>query len=465
MATEGSAQPSCLDSLCYNLSNLHQLARQGSWRSLIDAISEARKLSLPHFPHEQLVHHAYLVLSHMKLRSYGDASLEIDALADLDSPQYQYQYYPDLYPQRTGSMVPFVLRWLHAELPYHLNQPSLTMERLYSLYDRCQQRIDDLLASDNSTEVVSNANTDRAAIVDDHHEKSELHQESVASPQIADLKNATAVKDLQLAGDAGEFQDPAKGISTSSNDNLQPAQAEPDSEFGDFVSGMNAAINDLEKSTKDGDGITVTVANLWKRWQQRQEFIMNCIVGHHLIQRDFVVVLKWFKQLLKVHPSDPWLLSKLGYVQMQMGDLSGASYTFSEVENIVSKTEVANSFQLSVLKGLVSRNKGLEHMVHKQYTEATKEFDTAMTMNPVDIVSANNKAMCYMYNRDLIGSTKVLESILDKAPLLALNESLVLNLCSMYELAFVHNVQTKKNLSDWIQQIAPGDFDFSCTRL
>ncbi|KAI5077269.1 hypothetical protein GOP47_0007093 [Adiantum capillus-veneris] len=154
MATE--AQSSLLDSLCYNLSNLQQLARQGSWRALIDAVSQARKLSLPHLPHEQLVYHAYLVLSHMKLRSFGDASLEMDALADLDSPQYRYDHYPELYPHRTGSMVPFVLRWLHAELPYYLNEPAVAMERLYSLYDLCQKRIDQLLASP------SNACTDNA---------------------------------------------------------------------------------------------------------------------------------------------------------------------------------------------------------------------------------------------------------------------------------------------------------------
>ncbi|KAH7287788.1 hypothetical protein KP509_32G074400 [Ceratopteris richardii] len=197
----------------------------------------------------------------------------------------------------------------------------------------------------------------------------------------------------------------------------------------------------------------------------RKEFAINCILSHHINQRDFVVALKWFKELFKIHPSDPWLFSKLGYMQMQMGDFKGAKNTFSEVECIITKADVSNALQSSALKGLIRRNKGLEHVVLKQYSEAIKEFDAALLMNPVDIISANNKALCYMYNRDLMGSTKVLESILDKAPLIALNETLVLNLCSMYELAFVHNHQTKKNLSEWIQQIAPGDFDFSCTRL
>ncbi|MCO5573028.1 hypothetical protein L7F22_026792 [Adiantum nelumboides] len=250
----------------------------------------------------------------------------------------------------------------------------------------------------------------------------------------------------------------------SSANDVQPAQEESDTHFEGFVSGMSAALHDLEGSTTNVVGMSEKDANLQKQWRHRQEFIINCIISHHLNQKDFLLVLSWFKELSKLHPSDPWLLSKLGYVQLQMGDLTGAGYTFSQARSIISKVETENSTQLSALKGLDYRNRGLEQMVIKQYNEAIKEFDSALSINPVDIISANNKALCSMYNRDLIGSTKVLESILDKAPLVALNESLVLNLCSMYELAFVHNVQTKKNLSDWIQQIAPGDFDFSCTR-
>lgn len=247
----------------------------------------------------------------------------------------------------------------------------------------------------------------------------------------------------------------------------QPGASESNLEFGEFVTGMAAAGDDLHDKPrdKDVDWTSASAANSLRRWQHRQEIVMNSILSHHLNQKDFVVVLKWFKQLLLKHPSDVQLLSKLGYVQMQFGDLIGAKNTFLKVEDMVSHTTVGNSLQSSFLKGLVCRNRGLQHTVLKQYSEAIKEFDAAMELNPVDIISANNKALCCMYSRDLVGSTKVLESVLDKVPLMALNESLVLNLCSMYELAFVKNVQTKKTLSDWILQVAPDDFDLSCTRL
>lgn len=70
-----------------------------------------------------------------------------------------------------------------------------------------------------------------------------------------------------------------------------------------------------------------------------------------------------------------------------------------------------------------------------------------------------------MYSRDLVGATQVLETALQKNPLTALNETLVLNLCSMYELASMNSVESKRTLSAWILRIAPDDFDLTCTRL
>lgn len=59
----------------------------------------------------------------------------------------------------------------------------------------------------------------------------------------------------------------------------------------------------------------------------------------------------------------------------------------------------------------------------------------------------------------------MLESALERVPTVALNETLVVNLCSMYELAYVNHADIKKTLSTWIARVAPDDFDTSCTRI
>lgn len=151
------------------------------------------------------------------------------------------------------------------------------------------------------------------------------------------------------------------------------------------------------------------------------------------------------------------LLSKLGYIQMQYGDLEGAKATFNVIEGqIDEKIE---------LKNLVGRNKALMYLVGKDYVSAVREYDECIERDGSDVVAINNKALCLMYLRDLSDSIKVLENALERIPTTALNETLVVNLCSMYELAYVNHSDIKKTLSNWIARVAPDDFDSSCTRI
>lgn len=45
------------------------------------------------------------------------------------------QFYPDTYEGRTGSIVPFSLRLLLAELPGHLGKPEEAIGKLYSMLE------------------------------------------------------------------------------------------------------------------------------------------------------------------------------------------------------------------------------------------------------------------------------------------------------------------------------------------
>ncbi|XP_057786044.1 uncharacterized protein LOC131003548 [Salvia miltiorrhiza] len=211
------------------------------------------------------------------------------------------------------------------------------------------------------------------------------------------------------------------------------------------------------KLSRSRDSITEISMNLWKK---RETFVINSIVSHHLSLKEFKVCL----YLLKAETcktEDPFMVSKLGYVQMQYGDLDGAKRSFKLVEKMVEKSE---SGDVS-LKNLVGRNKALIYLVGKDYVSAVREYEECMERDASDVVAINNKALCLMYLRDLSDSIKVLESALERVPTVALNETLVVNLCSMYELAYVNHADVKKTLSTWIARVAPDDFDTSCTRI
>ncbi|XP_042488028.1 trafficking protein particle complex subunit 12-like [Macadamia integrifolia] len=350
-----SDQFNSLNDLCYEISSLQDLASRGSWRSILDKVARARKLSFLRKPHEHLIYLSYNVLALTKLRQYGDAAEELDSVEDFDSAQYKYESYPDHYPNRSGSMVPFALRWLHAEIPHKLGKRPETLDRLYTLLDFVRTKL-------------------------------------------------------------------------------------------------------KERESKSMDVC-------FEQWKKREAFLVNAISCHHLSHKEFGVCLTLLQSLLNIDSPDPVLLSKLGYIQMQLGDLDGSKASFNRVEHLMKEGNSGALLDEMEFKNLVSRNKALIYLVGKDYISAVREYDVCIERDPTDVVATNNKALCLMYSRDLSDSIKVLESALERVPTAALNETLVVNLCSMYELAYVNHGDIKKTLSNWIARVAPDDFDSSCTRI
>lgn len=188
-------------------------------------------------------------------------------------------------------------------------------------------------------------------------------------------------------------------------------------------------------------------------WRLRESFLINFIAGVHLAGKEFDVCLQHLSELLRRRPSDPNLLSKVGLVHLQLGDIDRAKIAFALAAGGAGEDS-----------NLAGRNHALVHMVEKDYAAAAREYDGCIERDGADVVAINNKALCLLYLRDLSDSIKGLEGALERAPTKVLNETLVVNLCSMYELAFVNNSEIKKTLSNWIAQVAPDDFDASCTR-
>ncbi len=75
----------------------------------------------------------------VKLRQFSVAEVEAEAFGDLDRPDLYFQFYQEMYPKRTGSMVPFGFRLLLAELPQYLGKQHETLDRLYSLLGKVRQ--------------------------------------------------------------------------------------------------------------------------------------------------------------------------------------------------------------------------------------------------------------------------------------------------------------------------------------
>ncbi|KAL4367826.1 hypothetical protein GQ457_05G008600 [Hibiscus cannabinus] len=317
-----------LNDLAHDLASLQDLAMLGSWRSILDKVSRARSLGLLSKPHDHLIYLSYNVLALTKLRRFTDASADLDSLHDFNTHHYKYESYPQLYPSRSGSMVPFSLRFIHAQLPFNLGNRQQGLDRFYLLLSFIRRKIEE------------------------------------------------------------------KGS------------------------------NSLQESAKI--------------WRKRENLVLHCLIGHHLGAKEFNV-----------------------------GDIEGAKGSFHRVETMLNqgKNEGYSSLSEVEFRNLVNRNKALVYLVGKDYVSAVREYEECIERDHTDVVAVNNKALCLMYLRDLSDSIKVLENSLERVPTVALNETLVINLCSMYELAYVNHSENKRTLSNWIARVAPDDFDASCTRV
>ena len=70
----------------------------------------------------------------LKLKQFTTVETEAAAFGSLENNvDLYYDYYPEQYGTRQGSMVPFGFRVLLAELPLHVGKPLDAMDRLYSL--------------------------------------------------------------------------------------------------------------------------------------------------------------------------------------------------------------------------------------------------------------------------------------------------------------------------------------------
>ncbi|THD28987.1 Tetratricopeptide repeat protein 15 [Fasciola hepatica] len=69
----------------------------------------------------------------VRIRNYEVAERELNTFGTLDAPNVYFESSPDLYPGRSGSIIPFSLRLVHAELPFYLGRSEEALDRLYHL--------------------------------------------------------------------------------------------------------------------------------------------------------------------------------------------------------------------------------------------------------------------------------------------------------------------------------------------
>ncbi|XP_068678322.1 trafficking protein particle complex subunit 12-like isoform X2 [Montipora foliosa] len=296
-----------------------------------------------------------------KLQMFSTAEVELEAFGNFNQPDLYYEFYPATYPGRKGSMVPFSMRILQAELPQYMGRPRDALDNLYELQRTCAQ----------------------------------------------------VQKNLQ----ANLMEDGGQGEMTPAN--------------------------------------RMAAMDLWVAREVRVLYsIGNCFLG----MKDHSLAVTVFESIIRKDPSSSFgLLSGIGRIYLQLGDLEMAQNYFKQVES--------KAFGDPKSLSSVVMNKGFMALSSGSFDEAHRHFVAATKLDPYNSVAVNNVAVCLLFLGKLKEALAMLEKIIWKDPTTNLQEGLLFNLCAIYELESSYSLQKKQKLLELVSKHRGDGFNISCLKI
>lgn len=307
----------------------------------------------------------------VKLQSYSLAEAEASVWWDCDRPDLYYQFYPELYGGRLGTLVPFQFRLLLAVLP-------------------------------------------------SFSESSERHQEALDR-----LHSVLAVV--------------RKIIS-----NLDSGKSEG---------------GDLELSAEE----RASSKNLWK---QREARVLHSVVNVALQMKDYWLAVDVLQLLIKNEnqPSQKRALSSaLGRVLLQLGDVISADKCFQTARSLKQTQTGTLASHTADLQELVDR--GLMAVAQHAFQDAYDAFQKASLLEPFNLMVQNNMAVCQLYLGNLKTALSILCASVHSHTNSALQENLLLNVCTLFELESSQSKENKLALLRLVNKYKGDAFSLPCLKL
>uniref|UniRef100_A0A452TB97 Trafficking protein particle complex subunit 12 n=1 Tax=Ursus maritimus TaxID=29073 RepID=A0A452TB97_URSMA len=218
-----------------------------------------------------------------------------DLFGNLDQPDLYYEYYPHVYPGRRGSMVPFSMRILHAELQQYLGNPQESLDRLHKVKAICSKILTNLeqgFAEDGSMSSVTQENRQAS---------------------------------IQL-------------------------------------------------------------------WRSRLGRVMCSMANCLLLMKDYVLAVDAYHSVIQYHPEqEPQLLSGIGRIFLQIGDIKTAEKYFQDVEKVTQKLDGLQG------KIMVLMNRAFLHLGQNNFAEAHRFFTEILRIDPTNAVEGDSQNIALLY--------------------------------------------------------------------
>ncbi|KAI8643635.1 hypothetical protein BD408DRAFT_414612 [Parasitella parasitica] len=196
-------------------------------------------------------------------------------------------------------------------------------------------------------------------------------------------------------------------------------------------------------------------------WKQREIQTYLVLATHWINIKDYSAAATTMQLILTtkaVAPDNIDILSSLGRLYLQMGDLKSAQDMFERMEQQLSNSDTA--------KEAIDTNKAFAFMAKGEWAQARDILQRVYQSNNENLLAINNLAVCEVYLGMLVKAIEILETLISNNPTSAGTcETAIMNLCTLYELRFedatVKKVEVMKQVARW----AGDSFQADCIKL
>ncbi|XP_055856607.1 trafficking protein particle complex subunit 12 [Episyrphus balteatus] len=213
----------------------------------------------------------------------------------------------------------------------------------------------------------------------------------------------------------------------------------------DKLSELYAICNEIKKYFKDD----VTACAFWRRREIR---VIHSIVNCAIMMRKFNLIDDIIRDMILEETTltkedRRSLFSAWGRIYLQIGDIFGAEQKFAEARRL-KETNSSPDLRDFVDKGLIA-------VAKNDFQEAYLLFQKALQIESGNTMILNNMGVCLLYGGKLKDAINLFERAINLNPQKSLNESLLVNLSTLYELESYNSANKKLNLLKLVNKFKP----------
>jgi hypothetical protein len=479
---DSSSEPgySSSSSMPLDALGLATLAAQGRWQAMLSLLASGQAGS----KQEQLQRSCYKVLAHMKLRDYAQAASELSAAQELmlrgslgsgggsrgsSRPGSSLaQAAGRLSPELAAAAAPFALMHLQALLQLKLGRVQEGMDALYELVAHCRQQLEQLQQQEQQEQqagVLSVAQPGLASAQAAWRRRQQLvagvllsehlqQQQAVPALQLLDQLLVQAPREPELWAAVGRVQLVMGDL----------AAAAATFRYVEQLAGPEvvAAADAAAAAAAQDAASAAAAAAAWEQREQEQQEGSPSSGGEPDIM-DLVPQAVADNLIMLSPPTSPMHGNQQGTAATAAAfSLVDDTHQGGSTSTTSRPASAAQPRDLR-LQQLLHRNRSCLLLASHEPAAARAELAALLALDPQEPAARSNAALASLALGQLDEAVSELEAGLNRWPQSLLQEQLLRNFGSMYELqAGPAAPRMRQLLCAWASRVMPDDFELSC---